>query len=66
MKMLASLLRVLCQVVPWQMCAPAARDVTLFQDAEFQMLLRELRHAPMRGLYGVRFTHPGVFIGPSR
>jgi hypothetical protein len=30
---------------------PVTRDVTLLQDAEFQILLRELRYPPIRRLY---------------
>jgi hypothetical protein len=45
---LVSLFQALCHVVPWQVRRPAVRDVTLWHDAEFQIMLRELRYAPIR------------------
>jgi hypothetical protein len=48
------------------MRAPAARDVTLFQDPEFQILLRELRYPPVRGLYGVRSRDATVPRNPGK
>jgi hypothetical protein len=47
-----SLFQALWLVVPWQMRRPVTRDVTLLQDAEFQILLRELRYPPIRLLDG--------------
>jgi hypothetical protein len=47
-----SLVQALWLVVPWQMRRPVARDVTLLQDAEFQILLRELRYPPIWRLHG--------------
>jgi len=44
-----SLFQALWQVVPRQMRRPVVRDVT-FQNAEFQILLRELRYPPIRRL----------------
>ena len=46
-----SLLQALWQVVRWQIRRPGAQDVTLLHDAEFQIMLRELRYPPIRGLY---------------
>jgi hypothetical protein len=45
-----SLFQALWRVVPWQIRRPVARDVTLLHDAEFQILLRELRYPPIRQL----------------
>jgi hypothetical protein len=47
-----SLVQALWLVVPWQMRRPVTRDVMLLQDAEFQILLRELRYPPIRRLHG--------------
>jgi hypothetical protein len=47
-----SLFQALWLVVPWQMRRPVTRDVTLLQDAEFQILLRELRYPAIRRLDG--------------
>jgi hypothetical protein len=46
-----SLFEALWQVVPWQIRPPVARDMTLLQNAEFQILLCELRYPPIRRLY---------------
>lgn len=46
-----SLFEALCQLVPWQRRRPATRDATLWHDAEFQILLGELRYRPTRRLY---------------
>jgi hypothetical protein len=55
----ASLFQVLWQVVPWQLRQPAARDVTLLHDAEFQIMLRELRYPPIRCSYAARLESTG-------
>jgi hypothetical protein len=46
-----SLFQALCHVVPWQLRRPTARDATLWHDAEFQVLLCELRYRPKQGSY---------------
>jgi hypothetical protein len=43
-----SLLQVLCHVVPWRVRRRVVRDLMLWHDAEFQILLRELRYPPLR------------------
>jgi hypothetical protein len=45
---LVSLIQVLYHVVRWRVRRPAMRDIMLWHDAEFQILLRELRYAPIR------------------
>jgi hypothetical protein len=45
-----SLLEALCHVVPWHIRRPVARDVVLFQDAEFRIMLHELRYPPFHSL----------------
>jgi len=42
------LLQALWHVVAWQIRRPAAHDVRLLDDAEFQIMLRELRYPPIR------------------
>jgi hypothetical protein len=54
-----SLIQALWQVVPWQIRRPGAQDVTLLHDAEFQIMLRELRYPPIRGLYDASITSVG-------
>jgi hypothetical protein len=46
-----SLLDALRHLVPWQIRRPALRDVALLHDAEFQIMLRELRYPPIRHVY---------------
>jgi hypothetical protein len=46
-------------VVPWQIRRPGAQDVTLLHDAEFQIMLRELRYPPIRGLYDASIKSVG-------
>ena len=53
------LLQALWHVVPWQLRRPAARDVTLLHDAEFQILLRELRYPPIRLSCHARMARAG-------
>lgn len=45
---LVSSLQALCHVVPWQLRRPTVMDAKLWQDAEFQVTLRELRYLPIR------------------
>jgi len=54
-----SLFDALFHVVPWQMRRPAARDVTLLHDAEFRIMLHELRYPPIPVLYDPGTTSPG-------
>jgi hypothetical protein len=60
-----SLVQALWLVVPWQMRRPVARDVALFQDAEFQILLRELRYPPVRRLHGTSTKATASIKPPS-
>ena len=48
------LLRALGRIVAWCRHVPAARDITLLRDAEFQIMLTELRYPPIRHLQAVR------------
>jgi hypothetical protein len=41
------------------------RDVALLQDAEFQMLLRELRYPPIRRLHGATMKATASIKPPS-
>lgn len=45
---LGSLFQILCRVVPWQLRRPVPRDAMLWHDAEFQIMLRELRYLPIQ------------------
>jgi hypothetical protein len=60
-----SLLEALWQVVPWQTRRPVARDVTLLHDAEFQIMLRELRYPPIRQLRDTSSRNVGS-TGPEK
>jgi hypothetical protein len=46
-----SLFEALFHVVPWQIRRPVPRDVTLLHDAEFRILLHELRYPPVPALH---------------
>src|SRR6516164_10332464 len=53
-----TLLHALSHVVPWHIHRPVARDVTLL-DAEFQLMLRELR-CPRSGTLTTRTSGPSA------
>ena len=57
-----SLLQALWQVAPWQIRRAGSQDLVLLHDAEFQIMLRELRYPPIRGLYdgGMQSVGPPV------
>ena len=55
-----SLLQALWQVVPWPIRRAGSQDVTLLHDAEFQIMLRELRYPPIRGLYDAGIKSAGA------
>ena len=45
---LVSLFQAFCHAVPSQVHRPTVEDATLWHDAEFQMMMRELRYPPIR------------------
>jgi hypothetical protein len=62
----SKLFRALCYVVPWQTRVPVMRDLTLLQDAEFQILLRGLRYPAIRSAYIINPTSQVGSRGPNK
>jgi hypothetical protein len=62
---LVDLFRLLGKALMWRARRPAARDVALWHDAEFQILQRELRYAPIRRSCDSR-ARIAVYRNPDR
>jgi hypothetical protein len=62
----SNLFGALCHVVPWQTRLPVRRDLSLLQDAEFQILLRGLRYPAIRSAYIINPTSQVGSRGPNK